>query len=163
MSGNDEPVLEEAEDFFTWESIILLNTLSSSAAADAFTNAFVAGIAAAAADDDDAAFAAAADAFAGIAAAAAAAAAADDDDDDDDAVFDAEDEDEDEDGLLLNPSLPTSFFKKFKSMTSFQLLEESLTAVFAELTATIMIVRGLSNTEMTFIGLKPEIDSPEID
>ena len=149
-----------------------LNTFPSSAAADAFagtaaaaTDAFVAGIAAAAAADDDAAFAAAADAFAGIAAAAAAAAAADDgDDNDDNAVFDADDaEDEDDDGLLLNPSLPTFFFKKFESMTSFQLLEESLTAVFVELTAITMIVRGLSNTKTTFIGLKPEIDSPEID
>ena len=90
-----------------------------------------------------------ADAFAATAAAAAFAAAAA-------AGDDAEDEDDD-DGLLLNPSVPTSFLKTFESVISFHW------PVFAELTAITMILRGLSNTKTTFIGLKPEIDSPEID
>jgi hypothetical protein len=90
-----------------------------------------------------------ADAFVDTAAAAAFAAAAAAGDDAEDAIFDAEDEDDD-DGLLLNPLEPTSFLKTFES-------------VFAELRAITMLVRGLSNTKTTFIGLKPEIDSPEID
>jgi hypothetical protein len=69
---------------------------------------------------------------------------------------DAEDEDDD-DGLLLNPLEPTSFLKFFESVISFNW------PVFAELRAITMILRGLSNTKTTFIGLKPEIDSPEID
>ncbi len=83
------------------------------------------------------------------------AAAAADDDDDDDAAFDADDQDEDDDGLL-NPSLPTFSFKISRSLTSFQLQEEPLTTVFAELTAIIMIVRGLCNTKTRFIGLNPK-------
>ena len=97
-----------------------------------------------------------ADAFVDTAAAAAFAAAAAAGDDAEDAIFDAEDEDND-DGLLLNPLEPTSFLKTFESVISFHW------PVFAESTAITMIVRGLSNTKTTFIGLKPEIDSPEID
>jgi hypothetical protein len=96
----------------------------------------------------DTAAAAADAAFAAAAFAAAEAAATGDDVDN--AVFDA-------DGLLLNPLEPTSSLKTFEAVISLHW------PVFAELRAITMIVRGLSNTKTTFIGLKPEIDSPEID